>query len=218
MLHVPRGDRSHPRSPMTPSCDSFLKSILPTGSLRSACQCWITWSHEWNAAFRRCRRSLPRWTSDARRAPQLTLPLARDIMTEFADGACAPAGVALTQKWRIAECWILELPERPLWSALQQGLGLVCERSWCRWCAPGYEWQDAGTLGRRRADSPGSWGQVIEVASDITTEERAAVLEATGHVDILVNNAGGPPPGDFRDWTRETWILRSMPTCWRLSI
>ncbi|MCL4699196.1 MAG: SDR family oxidoreductase, partial [Burkholderiaceae bacterium] len=24
--------------------------------------------------------------------------------------------------------------------------------------------------------------------------------------DILVNNAGGPPPGDFREWTRETWI------------
>ena len=32
------------------------------------------------------------------------------------------------------------------------------------------------------------------------------MLEAAGHVDILVNNAGGPPPGDFRDWTRETWI------------
>ena len=48
---------------------------------------------------------------------------------------------------------------------------------------------------------------VTEVASDITTPEgRAAVLDAAGHVDILVNNAGGPPPGDFRDWTRETWI------------
>ena len=48
---------------------------------------------------------------------------------------------------------------------------------------------------------------VIEVASDITTAEgRAAVLEAAGQVDILVNNAGGPPPGDFRDWTRETWF------------
>ena len=48
---------------------------------------------------------------------------------------------------------------------------------------------------------------VTEVACDITTEEgRAAVLAAAGHVDILVNNAGGPPPGDFRDWTRETWI------------
>jgi 3-oxoacyl-[acyl-carrier protein] reductase len=25
-------------------------------------------------------------------------------------------------------------------------------------------------------------------------------------VDILVNNAGGPPPGDFRDWDRDTWL------------
>ena len=49
--------------------------------------------------------------------------------------------------------------------------------------------------------------EVTEVAADITTDEgRASVLEAAGHVDILVNNAGGPPPGDFRDWTRETWI------------
>ena len=48
---------------------------------------------------------------------------------------------------------------------------------------------------------------VNEVASDITTPDgRAAVLDAAGQVDILVNNAGGPPPGDFRDWTRETWI------------
>jgi 3-oxoacyl-[acyl-carrier protein] reductase len=49
--------------------------------------------------------------------------------------------------------------------------------------------------------------EVTEIVCDITTDEgRAAVLEAAGHVDILVNNAGGPPPGDFRDWTRENWI------------
>ncbi len=24
--------------------------------------------------------------------------------------------------------------------------------------------------------------------------------------DILVNNAGGPPPGDFREWDRDTWM------------
>ena len=24
--------------------------------------------------------------------------------------------------------------------------------------------------------------------------------------DILVTNAGGPPPGDFRDWSREDWL------------
>jgi 3-oxoacyl-[acyl-carrier protein] reductase len=49
--------------------------------------------------------------------------------------------------------------------------------------------------------------RVITVASDITTEAgRAAVLAACPEPDILVNNAGGPPPGDFREWTREHWI------------
>jgi 3-oxoacyl-[acyl-carrier protein] reductase len=50
-------------------------------------------------------------------------------------------------------------------------------------------------------------GQVIAVAGDITTPAaRAAALAACPQVDILVNNAGGPPAGDFREWTRETWI------------
>jgi 3-oxoacyl-[acyl-carrier protein] reductase len=49
--------------------------------------------------------------------------------------------------------------------------------------------------------------QVVAVAGDITTPEgRAAALAACPQVDILVNNAGGPPPGDFRDWTRDDWI------------
>jgi 3-oxoacyl-[acyl-carrier protein] reductase len=49
--------------------------------------------------------------------------------------------------------------------------------------------------------------QVLAVAGDITTPQgRAAALAACPQVDILVNNAGGPPAGDFRDWTRETWI------------
>jgi len=48
---------------------------------------------------------------------------------------------------------------------------------------------------------------VTPVAADITTEEgRQAVLAACPDPDILVNNAGGPPPGDFRDWDRDTWI------------
>jgi 3-oxoacyl-[acyl-carrier protein] reductase len=25
-------------------------------------------------------------------------------------------------------------------------------------------------------------------------------------IDILLNNAGGPPPGNFRDFTREQWL------------
>ena len=49
--------------------------------------------------------------------------------------------------------------------------------------------------------------QVRAVAGDITTPEaRTAALAACPQVDILVNNAGGPPPGDFRDWDRDTWL------------
>ncbi|MGQ0654786.1 MAG: SDR family oxidoreductase [Betaproteobacteria bacterium] len=49
--------------------------------------------------------------------------------------------------------------------------------------------------------------KVAAVAGDITTEEgRAAALAACPSPDILINNAGGPPPGDFRDWDRETWV------------
>jgi 3-oxoacyl-[acyl-carrier protein] reductase len=48
---------------------------------------------------------------------------------------------------------------------------------------------------------------VTAVACDIATPEgRAKALAACPQPDILVNNAGGPPPGDFRDWTRDDWI------------
>jgi 3-oxoacyl-[acyl-carrier protein] reductase len=50
-------------------------------------------------------------------------------------------------------------------------------------------------------------GKVTAVVGDITTAEgRAAALAACPSPDILVNNAGGPPPGDFRNWSREDWI------------
>jgi 3-oxoacyl-[acyl-carrier protein] reductase len=49
--------------------------------------------------------------------------------------------------------------------------------------------------------------KVTTVACDITTEAgRALALAACPNPDILINNAGGPPPGDFRNWTRDTWI------------
>ncbi len=49
--------------------------------------------------------------------------------------------------------------------------------------------------------------KVTAVAGDITTAEgRAAALQACPSPDILVNNAGGPPPGDFRKWSREDWL------------
>jgi 3-oxoacyl-[acyl-carrier protein] reductase len=48
---------------------------------------------------------------------------------------------------------------------------------------------------------------VKTVPGDITTAQgREAALKAAPAPDILVNNAGGPPPGDFREWDRETWV------------
>ena len=50
-------------------------------------------------------------------------------------------------------------------------------------------------------------GIVKAVAADVTTDGgRNALLAACAEPDILINNAGGPPPGDFRTWSREDWI------------
>jgi 3-oxoacyl-[acyl-carrier protein] reductase len=64
------------------------------------------------------------------------------------------------------------------------------------------------TLEKTAAEIRAATGvKVIAVDGDITTEAgRAMVLAACPNPDILVNNAGGPPPGDFRNWTRDTWI------------
>ena len=49
--------------------------------------------------------------------------------------------------------------------------------------------------------------KVTTLVGDITTPEgRAQALAACPKPDILVNNAGGPPPGEFRNWTREDWL------------
>ena len=48
---------------------------------------------------------------------------------------------------------------------------------------------------------------VAAVAADVTSEEgRAAILAACPQPDILITNAGGPPPGDFRAWSRADWL------------
>lgn len=50
-------------------------------------------------------------------------------------------------------------------------------------------------------------GDVRCIVADVTSEAgREAVLSACAQPDILINNAGGPPPGDFRTWSREDWI------------
>ncbi|MEM5516296.1 SDR family oxidoreductase [Henriciella sp. AS95] len=49
--------------------------------------------------------------------------------------------------------------------------------------------------------------EVTQVVGSVTDPVcRNKLVSAAGAPDILVNNAGGPPPGDFRDWDRETWI------------
>jgi len=56
-----------------------------------------------------------------------------------------------------------------------------------------------------RAIAPGA--RVDMVAGDLGTPAgRAAILAACPAPDILVTNNGGPPPGDFRNWSREDWI------------
>jgi 3-oxoacyl-[acyl-carrier protein] reductase len=61
------------------------------------------------------------------------------------------------------------------------------------------------TAAALRAAYPGI--EVAAVAGDITTPDgRAAALKACPEPDILINNAGGPPPGDFRNFTRDDWI------------
>ncbi len=66
----------------------------------------------------------------------------------------------------------------------------------------------AADLERTAAEIRDVTGIDVQIApGDITTPEgRATALEIAGQPDILVNNAGGPPPGNFRDWTRDDWI------------
>ena len=94
--------------------------------------------------------------------------------------------------------------------AASKGLGKGCAQALVRdgvnvvITARGAEVLEA-TAAELRALNPAV--QVLAVAGDITTAAgRAAALAAAPQVDILINNAGGPPPGDFRDWSRETWL------------
>jgi 3-oxoacyl-[acyl-carrier protein] reductase len=64
------------------------------------------------------------------------------------------------------------------------------------------------TLDKTADEIRAATGSTVQaVSADITTPEgRAAALAACPQPDILVNNAGGPPPGDFREFDRDTWI------------
>ena len=93
--------------------------------------------------------------------------------------------------------------------AASKGLGKACAMSLAReGVALTINARTAATLEATADEIRTATGTAVTaVAGDITTPEgRAAVLAACPEPDILVNNAGGPPPGDFRDWTREDWI------------
>lgn len=93
--------------------------------------------------------------------------------------------------------------------AASKGLGRACAMSLAR------EGVDVTIMARGREAlektaediRKASGVKVTALVADITTPEgRAVVLAACPQPDILVNNAGGPPPGDFRNWSREDWI------------
>ena len=93
--------------------------------------------------------------------------------------------------------------------AASKGLGRACAMSLAR------EGVDVVITARTAADLEKTANEirretgvkVTAVAGDITTDAgRTAALAACPNPDILVNNAGGPPPGDWREWDRETWI------------
>ena len=94
-----------------------------------------------------------------------------------------------------------------------KGLGLGCAQALVREgvnvliVARGAELLEAAAT-KLIADNPGGdCPGVLFVAADITTTEgRAAVFAVRQDFDIVVTNAGGPPPGDFRDWDRDTWL------------
>ena len=98
---------------------------------------------------------------------------------------------------------------RAIVCASSKGLGRACALALAR---EGVELvitaRTAGALERTAEDIRRATGvRVTPVAGDITTDQgRAAAIAACPEPDILVNNAGGPPPGDFRNWSREDWI------------
>lgn len=94
--------------------------------------------------------------------------------------------------------------------ASSRGLGRACAialaREGVRVTITG---RDAESLAAAAADIlseiPGA--SITQVACDLgTAEGRQAALAACPSPDILITNNGGPPPGDFRRWSRDDWI------------
>jgi 3-oxoacyl-[acyl-carrier protein] reductase len=93
--------------------------------------------------------------------------------------------------------------------AASLGLGKACAMSLAREgaeltiAARGLERLEVAAAEIRQATG----ARVAAVQADVASEAgRAALLAVCPDPDILVNNAGGPPPGDFRAWTRDDWL------------
>jgi len=98
---------------------------------------------------------------------------------------------------------------RALVCAASRGLGRACAMALAaEGAAVTITARSPGPLEAAAEEIRRATGAAVATApGDIATEAgRAAALAACPDPDILVNNAGGPPPGDFRDWDRDTWI------------
>jgi 3-oxoacyl-[acyl-carrier protein] reductase len=98
---------------------------------------------------------------------------------------------------------------RALLTGASKGMGRACAEALAReGCALTLVARGAEALEQAAAAIRAETGaEVRTVAADITTETgRAAALQACPEPDILLNNAAGMKPGDFRDWSRDTWI------------
>ena len=98
---------------------------------------------------------------------------------------------------------------RALLTGASKGMGRACAQAVAReGCEVTLVARGAAALEDAARDIRAETGATVQtVCADITTAAgRAAALAACPAPDILLNNAAGMKPGDFRDWTRETWI------------
>jgi 3-oxoacyl-[acyl-carrier protein] reductase len=98
---------------------------------------------------------------------------------------------------------------RALVCAASKGLGRGCAEALARaGVAVTIVARTRATLEQTASEIEAAFGVPVAwaVADVATADGRAAALAASPQPDILVNNAGGPPPGNFRDWTRDDWL------------
>lgn len=99
--------------------------------------------------------------------------------------------------------------KRALVCAASKGLGRACATHLAREGAVvTITARTESTLQATADEIRAETGAEVSIApGDMATESgRAAALSACPEPDILVCNSGGPPPGDFRSFTRDDWI------------